>query len=321
MLFEFPPVRQMKLRSKSLVLLVFGLILHQSAFAKFAETISNFLHVSMVVAGVAGLLAGVLFGLVRLKRHWLLPAVGYAALILVLALALIVVGTTRTQSGQASIAIFLCLASFLLGFTVVSVLMQDVRGIFYPNSAPKQPLWKSPWKIFAVAVIACFLHAVVDGVPSHYCRSEKKRYTEKEVCSRFLDYQIKDGLLLLGPGEMNGADYYKNDPESCGMSYSGMNTRDQPIYSWRLGGLYEFLFVDEGIQIEIRFYPTPLGTTTWGNQEFGRVGKYLEMNSCLVVWPCQVKRTVMEEWHEFISPVLSPPRPDRDYRSKCLALF
>jgi putative effector of murein hydrolase LrgA (UPF0299 family) len=277
-------VRQMKLRSKSLVLLVFGLILHQSAFANFGETISNFLHVSMVVAGVAGLLAGVLFGLVRLKRHWLVPAVGCAALILVLVLALIVVvGTTPTQSGQASIAIFLCLVSFLLGFTVVSVLMQDVRGIFYPNSAPKQPLWKSPWKIFAVVVIACFLHAVVDGVPSHYCRSEKKRYTEREVCSRFLDYQIKGGLLLLGPGEMNGADYYKNHPKSCGMGYGRMNTPEQPIYSWRLGGLYEFLFVDEVIGMGIQFDPTPLGMTKWGIKNFDSVGKYFELNSCLKV--------------------------------------
>jgi putative effector of murein hydrolase LrgA (UPF0299 family) len=316
------------------VLLVFGLILHQSAFANFAETISNFLHISMVVAGVAGLLAGVLFGLVRLKRHWLVPAVGCAALILVLVLALIVVvGTTPTQSGQASIAIFLCIVSFLLGFTVVSVLMQDVRGIFYSKGVRKQPLWKSPWKIFAavviacflhavwkspwkifaVVVIACFLHAVVDGVPSHYCRSEKKRYTEKEVCSLFLDYQIKGGFLLLGPGEMNGADYYKNHPKSCGMGYGRLNTPEQPIYSWRLGGLYEFLFVDEVIGMGIQFDPTPLGMTTWGIEEFGSVRKYYEMNSCLALWPCQVKPTMMEEWNEFISPVKSQI-PDRDCR-------
>jgi hypothetical protein len=272
----------MKLRSKSLALLVFGLTLHQSAFAEPPDAFEFISHVSIVVSILLGLAMGFLLGLVRLNKSWLIPIVGYATVVIALVLAIIMIASTRDGSDRSIVAFLLRFVSFFLSSIVIFVLVRDVGDIFRSNGQPWLALLKSPSRVFAMVVICCFAHAFVDRVPTHYCRSAKKEFTEKEICSHVLEAAVRGGGLLLGPGELSGADYYEKNPSSCRVGYGSLfRSTDRWSDTWRLGGLYEYFFVDEALWVETSFNPTALAMSERGMTEFKQIGTYREMDSCL----------------------------------------
>jgi hypothetical protein len=205
----------------------------------------------VVISIMLGSTFGFLSGFSELRRPWLAFAISALAFVIFLLTAQYIETLLR----------FMFFVIYI-SFAIVFVLIQSVRNLL--RLKPElSAWWKSASKIVGIITVCCFLHAVLDAVPTYYCRSAKKVFTPMEVCVELFDQALREGYLLLGPGEKSARDYYNNHPGFCRHEHRDFSGSPGATNSWRLGGLYEFLFLDQTIFVELKYQTTPFGTEYW----------------------------------------------------------
>jgi hypothetical protein len=269
----------MTLRLHHTTLLLFGLTLCREAFASVQEWISSVSDPILVLLMTISLSLGLIFGFAELKRPWL--ALAMSALVAFLICALL---HRYVDPILAIILVVIYIVS-----AIVFVIIQALRAELSLKPELRNVWWKSPSKIIAIATVGCFVHAILDAVPTYYCRSAKKVFTPTELCVELFDRGLRAGTLLLGPDEKSAKDYHNNHPNFCRHGLTNFDSSQGAPNSWRLGGLYEFLFFDQTLYVTLEYHTTPFGKESWHTAE-PLVEIWYELDNCLK--PLRVTKSI-----------------------------
>lgn len=264
----------MTLRIHHTTLLLFGLTLCREAFASVSEWISYVYSPITVLVMTISLSLGLIFGFAELKRPWL--ALARSTMVAFVICLFTVIHLTT------DIAIFF--AVIYAVFAIVFVIIQDLRVQLSLKPEQRSVWWKSPTKVMVIATVACFAHSILDAVPTYYCRSAKKVFTPMEVCVDLFDQALRDGYLLLGPGEKSAKDYYNNHPAFCEHGLTDFYDSPGATNSWRLGGVYEMLFLDQSISVILKYHKTPFGKEYWDARVNPGDGIWYWLDNCSQVF-------------------------------------
>jgi hypothetical protein len=261
----------MILRKHHITLLLFGLAPYRDAFANVSKMLSSEFSPLFVIPMMLGLTFGLLSGFSEFKRPWL--ALAMSALVAFLVCALL---HRYVDPILAIILVVIYIVS-----AIVFVIIQALRAEFSLKPELRNVWWKSPSKIIVIATVGCFVHAILDAVPTYYCRSAKKVFTPAELCVELFDRELNDGSLLLGPEEKSAKDYYNNHPDFCRHGLTNFYSSQGAPNSWRLGGLYEFLFFDQTLHVSLKYHTTRFGRESWQTKPL--VDIWYQLDNCLKV--------------------------------------